>query len=74
MRIIYLGPLIASTSVPLRKVPLSKLEPVAQDVVSSLTNLGAQQQAAELAVRRAMNEKGCSDFEPLFRRALELLR
>lgn len=44
------------------------------DVVSALVNLGCQQGAAEVAVRKASGEAGVSGFEPLFRRALELLR
>jgi len=44
------------------------------DVLSALTNLGAQRPQAELAVRKA-KAAGCpDDFEPLFRRALESLR
>ena len=48
--------------------------PLEADVVSALTNLGAQQAAAELAVRKALDGGAAHDFEPLFRRALELLR
>lgn len=44
------------------------------DVVSALVNLGCQQPAAEAAVRKAAGEPGVSGFEPLFRRAMELLR
>lgn len=53
-------------------VLLSKDE---EDVVSALTNLGAQRPAAELAARKAVSELGASaGFETTFRRALELLR
>lgn len=44
------------------------------DVVSALVNLGSQQPAAEAAVRKASSEPGIIGFEPLFRRAMELLR
>lgn len=44
------------------------------DAVSALTNLGCQQAAAEIAVRKAVAEHGSHDFEKLFRRALELVR
>jgi Holliday junction DNA helicase RuvA len=53
---------------------VSLLSPVEQDTVSALVNLGCQQGAAELAVKRAAGEVGTLDFEPLFRRSMELLR
>jgi len=43
-------------------------------VISALTNLGAQQGAAEMAVRKAIDAGTAKEFEPLFRRSLELLR
>ena len=49
-------------------------DPVEADVVSALTNLGAQQGAAQMAVRKAVAAGAPKEFEPLFRRALELLR
>ena len=49
------------------------MEPVEADVISALTNLGAQQGAAELAVHKAVAAGAGKEFEPLFRRALELL-
>jgi len=50
------------------------MEPIEADVISALTNLGAQQGAAELAVRKAVAGGTAKEFEPLFRRSLELLR
>jgi len=50
------------------------MEPVEADVISALTNLGAQQAAAELAVRKAVEGGAAKEFEPLFRRSLDLLR
>ena len=49
---------------------------VDQDVLSALLNLGCARPAAETAVRKAKAAAGAggSDFEPLFRRALELVR
>lgn len=44
-----------------------------QDVLSALGNLGCAPAAAEAAVRKAKLE-GATGFEPLFRRALELVR
>jgi Holliday junction DNA helicase RuvA len=47
---------------------------VDHDVLSALLNLGCQRAAAETAVRKAKTSVGSNDFEPLFRRALELVR
>jgi hypothetical protein len=49
-------------------------DPIEADVVSALTNLGAQTGAAQMAVRKAVASGAPKEFEPLFRRALELLR
>lgn len=55
--------------------PSSTVSPVDQDVLSALLNLGCARPAAEAAVRQAKTAAGASaDFEPLFRRALELVR
>lgn len=53
---------------------VSVLSVMEQDAVSALVNLGCQQGAAEIAVKKAAGEVGTADFEPLFRRAMELLR
>jgi Holliday junction DNA helicase RuvA len=53
------------------------LSPVEQDVLSALLNLGCARPHAEAAVRKAKasgTPAGPNDFEPLFRRALELVR
>lgn len=50
---------------------LSALE---QDVLSALVNLGCQRAAADAAVRKAKEQITGEEFEPLFRRALELVR
>jgi Holliday junction DNA helicase RuvA len=44
-----------------------------QDALSALINLGCAAAAAETAIRKAKAE-GVAEFEPLFRRALELVR
>jgi Holliday junction DNA helicase RuvA len=49
-------------------------EPVDQDVLSALLNLGCARPQAEAAVRKAKAAGGGADFEVLFRRALELVR
>jgi Holliday junction DNA helicase RuvA len=50
------------------------LSPVDQDVLSALLNLGCARPQAEAAVRKARAAGGLTEFEPLFRRALELVR
>jgi Holliday junction DNA helicase RuvA len=45
-----------------------------QDVLSALINLGCSAPAAEAAVRKAKTAGAPLEFEPLFRRALELMR
>jgi len=50
------------------------LSAVEQDVLSALLNLGCQRAAAEAAVRKAKVAEPDSGFEPLFRKALELVR
>jgi Holliday junction DNA helicase RuvA len=58
--------------------PAPALTPVDQDVLSALLNLGCARPAAETAVRKAKAAAAAAsapmDFEPLFRRALELVR
>jgi len=51
------------------------LSPVDQDVLSALLNLGCGRPQAEAAVRKAKaGGGGMMEFEPLFRRALEMVR
>jgi Holliday junction DNA helicase RuvA len=50
------------------------LSGIEQDVLSALLNLGCQRVAAEAAVRKAKAADPGSAFEPMFRRALELVR
>jgi Holliday junction DNA helicase RuvA len=50
------------------------LSPLDQDVLSALLNLGCARPQAEAAVRKAKAGSGMLEFEPLFRRALELVR
>lgn len=64
----------ASASAAAKGPVVGIFAPVEQDAVSALVNLGCQQGAAEIAVKKAAGEVGASDFEPLFRRAMELLR
>ena len=50
------------------------LSAVDQDVLSALLNLGCGRSQAEAAVRKAKAAGTAAEFEPLFRRALELVR
>jgi Holliday junction DNA helicase RuvA len=50
------------------------LSAIDHDVLSALLNLGCQRAAAEAAVRKAKAAEPSSTFEPLFRKALELVR
>src|SRR5580658_2721394 len=50
------------------------LSDVEQDVLSALVNLGCQRAAADAAVRKARTAAPDLAFEPLFRKALELVR
>jgi len=60
------------------RAPAAALSPVDQDVLSALLNLGCGRAQAEAAVRKAKAAggvpSGSAEFEPLFRRALELVR
>jgi Holliday junction DNA helicase RuvA len=52
----------------------ASLSAVEQDVLSALLNLGCARPQAEQAVRKAKASGAAAGFEPLFRRALELVR
>jgi Holliday junction DNA helicase RuvA len=54
--------------------PAATLSVVEQDVLSALLNLGCNRAAADAAVRKAKEAGAPAQFEPLFRRALELVR
>lgn len=56
------------------KSPAAALTVIEQDVLSALVNLGCQRAAADTAVRKAKEQGLRDEFEPLFRRALELVR
>jgi Holliday junction DNA helicase RuvA len=50
------------------------LSPLDEDVLSGLLNLGCARPAAEAAIRKARAAGVPEQFEPLFRKALELVR
>ena len=56
------------------EAPAPALTAIDQDVLSALLNLGCARPAAEAAVRKAKGSGAAVEFEPLFRRALELVR
>ena len=64
-----------TTPIPgLAAKPAATLSPLEQDVLSALLNLGCNRAAAEAAVRKAKSTGAPADFEPLFRKSLELVR
>ena len=67
---------IAETPPPggVKPAALAVFTAVQSDVVSALVNLGCQRSGAEAALVKASKEMGEAEFEPLFRRAMELLR
>jgi len=67
-----IGP--ASAPGPTDRPPAAVLGVVEQDVVSALLNLGCNRAVAEGAVRKAKGQGVASEFEPLFRKSLELVR
>ena len=54
--------------------PAASLSGLEQDVLSALLNLGCNRAAADAAVRQAKSAGAPAEFEPLFRKALELVR
>src|SRR5271154_6558945 len=67
-----LGSGAAPAGVSVRAEPaLSEIE---QDVLSALINLGCNRASAEAAVRKAKSAETGSAYEPMFRKALELVR
>ena len=64
----------AGAAGPAEKPPAATLSAVEQDVLSALMNLGCNRAAADAAVRQAKANAPGAEFEPLFRKALELVR
>ncbi len=62
----------AAPGVPIKAEPA--LSAIEQDVLSALLNLGCNRASAEAAVRKARAAEPDAAFEPLFRKALELVR
>lgn len=64
----------AVTSASAAGKPKSSFTADEEDVLSALMNIGATRASAESAVLKAKSETQATDFEPLFRVALRLLR
>jgi holliday junction DNA helicase RuvA len=62
---------VAGVPATLAATALSVIE---QDVMSALLNLGCNRASAEAAVRKAKTAGAPAEFEPLFRKSLELVR
>ena len=62
--------------IPARAESASKtaFSSIEEDVISALMNFGATRASAEAAVTKARSTSDSNDFDPLFRRALKLVR
>jgi Holliday junction DNA helicase RuvA len=68
-----LGPLSAAQS-GASGAPKSAFAATEEDVISALMNFGASRASAETAVNKARSENEPNEFDPLFRRAVKLVR
>jgi Holliday junction DNA helicase RuvA len=66
--------LTGTSARPGAAAPKSALDSTEEDVISALMNFGATRAAAEMAVTKARSAVEANDFDPLFRRALKLVR
>jgi Holliday junction DNA helicase RuvA len=65
------GVAVESGATPAHAATLSAVE---SDVLSALMNLGCQRTVADAAIRKALAAGAPLEFEPLFRKSLELVR
>lgn len=66
---------LGSKTAPAAGVPAATaLTATDEDVLSALVNLGCPRPAAETAIRKARAAGAGDEFEPLFRKALEMVR
>jgi len=66
---------LGSKTAPTAGVPAATaLTATDEDVLSALVNLGCPRPAAETAIRKARAAGAGEEFEPLFRKALEMVR
>jgi Holliday junction DNA helicase RuvA len=66
--------LVSGGTTPVSTEKSTPFTDIEYDVLSALTNLGCQRPAAETAIRKAVAAGAPATFEPLFRKALELVR
>jgi holliday junction DNA helicase RuvA len=66
--------LVAGAATPVSTEKSTPFTDIEHDVLSALINLGCQRPAAETAIRKAVAGGAPATFEPLFRKALELVR
>jgi Holliday junction DNA helicase RuvA len=66
--------LVAGATTPVSTEKSTPFTDIEYDVLSALINLGCQRPAAETAIRKAVAGGAPATFEPLFRKALELVR
>jgi len=66
--------LIAGAGKATAAAPRGAFNDTEEDVISALQNFGSTRAAAEAAVTKARSTSESNDFDPLFRRALKLVR
>ena len=66
--------LVSGGTTPVSTEKSAPFTDIESDVLSALINLGCQRPSAETAIRKAVAGGAPPTFEPLFRRALELVR
>lgn len=66
--------LVAGAVTPVSTEKSTPFTDIEHDVLSALMNLGCQRPAAETAIRKAVSGGAPAVFEPLFRKALDLVR
>jgi Holliday junction DNA helicase RuvA len=66
--------LVSGGSTPVSTEKSAPFTDIESDVLSALINLGCQRPSAETAIRKAVAGGTPPTFEPLFRKALELVR
>ena len=69
-----MGPPPAADAAGANGASRSQFNSVEEDVLSALMNFGASRSSAEAAVNKARSESESNQFDPLFRRALKLVR
>jgi hypothetical protein len=74
MKIIHLGPLKSAASTDYEPLCAGELSALDHDVLTALLNLGCARESADAALSKAKAAGGPNEFEPLFRRALEMVR